>query len=72
MHTARVHLAEVTTRPNSPRATAERLAQDFVCAPRQPAASHRLQDRWWLTLFRPGDLAWAGGQAGRQLCNLGI
>ena len=58
MHTARVHLAEVITRPNSPRATAERLAQDFVCAPRQSATRHRLQDRRWPSLNPP--LTWPG------------
>jgi hypothetical protein len=29
-------------------------------------------NRWWLTLNRPGDLSWAGEQAGCQLRNLGI
>jgi hypothetical protein len=68
MHTARVHLAEATTRPNSPRATAERLAQDFVCAPRQSVARHRLQDGRWPSLNPP--LTWprAGEQVGGQLC----
>jgi hypothetical protein len=66
------HLVQVRGTSPSRRgglsAYVERLVQDFVCAPRWSAASRRLQNRRWLSLNRPSDLARAGGQVGWQLC----